>query len=394
MTHKLLHIAPDEKFIDSAIDLFESTTPGQHTFVILLPLGIGRPTLVKQVHRITCFHDQADSLRGLVAVVADYDAVVIHYLNGPAKRFISMCPTDTRLLWLAWGFDLYHPFPIFEASMFQSETKKILREMAGGRFRPKVREIKTLIKAQLFRLSVPFSSTINADLRVVRRMHACATVLPDEWPIVRQLGFKGRFFRFNYGWVERLLPAKNPEIRVSGSNILVGNSSTPTCNHVEIFEMLSKFDLGARKVIVPLSYGDLNYRPHILRRGRELLGTAFMPLENFMPIADYMKLLESCGTVILNHHRQQAVGNIIASIHMGAKVFLNECNPCHAFFSRIGVRLFSLQRDRVQLSRFDEGLADHIVQHNRSCLRSEYSKEVSMQRTRSIVQYLFAQGGT
>jgi hypothetical protein len=48
----------------------------------------------------------------------------------------------------------------------------------------------------------------------------------------------------------------------------------------------------------------------------------------------------------------------------------------------------------VQLSRFDDGLADHIVQHNRSCLRSEYSKEVSLQRTRSIVQYLFAQGGT
>jgi hypothetical protein len=275
--------------------------------------------------------------------------------------------------------------------MFQPETKKILREMAGGGLAAQAREIKTTIKAWLFRFGVPFSRTINSDLRAVRRMQACATVLPDEWPMVRQLGFRGKFLRFNYGWLERLLPAKNPLVRASGPNILVGNSSTPTCNHVEIFQLLASLDLGNRKVVVPLSYGDLNYRSYVLRYGQKLLGAAFMPLEKFMPITDYMDILESCGTVILNHHRQQAVGNIVASLHMGAKVFLNEHNPCHAFFSRIGARLFSLQQDRLELSRFDEGLSDEMVEHNRICLRSEYSKEVSLQRTRLLVHHLFSE---
>jgi hypothetical protein len=343
------------------------------------------------MERVTCFEGDAGSLELLMADLPKYDAVILHCLDDFAIRLTAIAPKSTRFLWLSWGFDIYNPFPIFQSMLFQPETKAILDKMYSRGLRA---GIKDAIKSELFRLGIPFSRAVTGNLRAIRRIQACATVLPDEWPIVRRLGFRGEFFRFNYGWLERLLPAGNPSARAVGPNILVGNSSTPACNHVEMFQLLAGLDLGDRKIITPLSYGDTTYKHYVLRHGRKLLGAAFSPIEQFMPIADYTKLLESCGTVILNHHRQQAVGNIIASIHMGAKVFLNECNPCHAFFSRIGVRLFSLQRDRVQLSRFDDGLADHIVQHNRSCLRSEYSKEVSLQRTRSIVQYLFAQGGT
>jgi hypothetical protein len=66
---------------------------------------------------------------------------------------------------------------------------------------------------------------------------------------------------------------------------------------------------------------------------------------DFMPLHDYNNYLEQCGIVIMNHYRQQAVGNVLTMLWMGAKVYLDERNSLYHYLKRIGVYVFSIQKD-------------------------------------------------
>ena len=404
---KILHIASDEKFIDGALELFDAALPGGNALVVCLPAGRAVPKLVKRTEQVSFVHNEPEAAQRVAGSLHGYDAVVIHGLDAFASALVAEAPPDTRFLWLAWGYDIYNRFPLYSDTLHQPATQRLLKELKGT---SRLEDLRASVRSLLFRASLPvlerwpehltspasparflLSGSVLRGLRCIQRLCACGTVLPDEWPLVQRLGFRGEFFRFNYTWLEQLFPSGAE--RASGKNILVGNSSSPACNHVDTFLELSRLDLRGRKVVVPLGYGNDDYRQLVMRQGSDVLGSAFTPLENFMPMAEYNAVLESCGTVIMNHHRQQAVGNIITSLHMGARVFLNESNPCHAFFSRIGARVFSLQRDLDALARDNDSLSDATVEQTRASLRAEYSKAISLERTRAIVIGLLSPPG-
>ncbi|MDZ7680670.1 MAG: hypothetical protein U5J63_02895 [Fodinibius sp.] len=72
---------------------------------------------------------------------------------------------------------------------------------------------------------------------------------------------------FTYYPIEYVI--KNDELRASGSNILLGNSSSATNNHLEAFELLQNLELRDRKVVTPLSYGCHKYAKAITEGRRE-----------------------------------------------------------------------------------------------------------------------------
>ena len=72
-----------------------------------------------------------------------------------------------------------------------------------------------------------------------------------------------------------------------GKHIQLGNSATPTNNHIEAIDWLAQMELGARRVIVPLSYGSDEYRDMVCAYGKKRLGDTFQPVTDFMPFDEY-----------------------------------------------------------------------------------------------------------
>ena len=159
-----------------------------------------------------------------------------------------------------------------------------------------------------------------------------------------------------------------------GQNILLGNSASETNNHVEILGILSRHDLGSRKVIVPLSYGDHEYRSNIIEIGKRMLGNAFVPLVDYMPLHEYSSIVASCNVVIMNHLRQQALGNIGTALYQGAHVFLDPSNPVYQFFIEKKAIVQSTQNllsGALPLA----GLHADDISRNRSVLESFWGQE-------------------
>ena len=58
-----------------------------------------------------------------------------------------------------------------------------------------------------------------------------------------------------------------------------------------------------------------------------------------MSLADYNERIRRCGFVVMNHRRQQAVGNIGAALYKGATVYLRRDNPLYGFYTGLGITL-------------------------------------------------------
>ncbi|MBD5134534.1 MAG: TDP-N-acetylfucosamine:lipid II N-acetylfucosaminyltransferase [Lachnospiraceae bacterium] len=125
--------------------------------------------------------------------------------------------------------------------------------------------------------------------------------------------------------------------------ILVGNSSTPENQHIEMFEKLSYLkEEKDINIICPLSYGDENYREEVIRKGKDIFGNNFIPITEFMDIEKYHNLLSTCDIGIFNNNRQQALGNIWIMLRMGKKLYIRSDNSMWKHFKDLGFKLYDI----------------------------------------------------
>ena len=136
-----------------------------------------------------------------------------------------------------------------------------------------------------------------------------------------------------------------------GINILLGNSATPTNNHLDALEKLRPFSDENIKIYCPLSYGDISYGDLVERAGSEIYGDKFIPLRNFMPFDQYLKLLSIIDIAIFNHNRQQGMGNIVGLLGMRKKVFIRNDITTWDSLKNIGAVAYNIQQ--IDLSKIE-----------------------------------------
>jgi hypothetical protein len=227
-------------------------------------------------------------------------------------------------------------------------------------------------------------------IRAIGRINLFSAPIPDDYDLLKAaLGahFRAEYIQLNYGSVERTFMVG--PMNINGQNILVGNSATKENNHLEAFEMLSQFDLGDRKVIVPLSYGDPKYRDAIISYGKNLLGKNFHPLIEFTTLDKYNSIIVSCSIVIMNHKRQQALGNVGTMLYKGAKVFFDKETVVFRFFKNRGAHVFLTEQIKEKHEETFEPLSEIQKQQNRSVLEAFWSEEVVSSNYLKLINELY-----
>lgn len=373
---KILHLATDDKFIDQAIRLFERETPGQNFLYVNSP---GKPKHIKS--NIDRQVSRADTRTGRLAVdAAGYDLVVVHSLDSAWWKTLLALPKELPVLWLGWGYDYYDLLATDRSDLLLPATRACA---GGGQFgEGLVIRLKRQLKSLLFGVD---------KKRVVERVDYFAPVLSEEYGLLRGTADWRRFPQqavWNYGSLEEDLVRGFLDGRVTGHNVLVGNSATLTNNHIDLFKALSGQAASQRKIIVPLSYGNPVYREIVLKEGERAFGEAFFPLVDFMPLEQYVQTLLSCGFAVMNHVRQQALGNIIILLYLGAKVFLRQESPVYEYFRKQGMVLFTVQELEKDFGMLNEGLDLASMEANRQLIIQHWSAPVARQKTLRLLEQI------
>ncbi|MFC5195459.1 TDP-N-acetylfucosamine:lipid II N-acetylfucosaminyltransferase [Bizionia hallyeonensis] len=382
---KIIHIFDDEKFIDVAIELFESIVPGQSKYFVIsdnndLSLNLVQNKQAQAIHLKT--EQQLDELAFIINN-SESKIVYAHALNSRKQKLISKLNFEITLVWFIWGYDLYVQWLPLKHKIYEKKTAAFL-----NRKNTYLEIIKNdiLFKTKIYKLFKTSNKTYNSIFaQCVNKVDICVPVIPTEIESVREINKNIIYAPFTYGSLDNLKITRKKNVKRSDENILVGNSADPANNHIEIFERLSKLNLGSRQIIVPLSYsGNEEYKDFILKRGNELLGHNFKPLTEFVSFENYNDIISSCNYAIFNHIRQQALGNIITMGFMGAKLFFNSKGVVYKYYKTLGLNcelVENLSQNDIEIKLTDKQIAE-----NQKILKLKYDIEIVKDKVKELIK--------
>lgn len=372
----ILHIVHDEKFIDIAYRLFEESSPKNNTFII-----ISAPHKLNFIKFTpVCFVTRKESVnRRFLESLNHFDMVVLHCMDAIKMEILALADNTVKFVWIGWGIDYYdlitgdlnklllpktlalnkNNFLLNSYSTLRIKTKKMIKKYITGRYIDKFKLVNRINY---------FSPVLYEDYELVK------SALPD---------FNAQYVPWNYGNLEDDLIKGYEEATITGDNILLGNSSFPSNNHLDIFDNIDLIGLADRKIICPLNYGDYDYRKVVTLEGAKRFGSNFVPLNDYMSINDYVKLIKTCSLVVMGHLRQQALGNIIIMMYLGAKVFLDKNNPIYIFFNKESAHIFSLEQLPFESNT---RLNYASIKHNQDVLHRHWSRSAISVKTKELIK--------
>lgn len=381
---KILHISTRNVFIEMAIYSFERVAPGANT-VWLKGRKKGEVINPFMDHSSVCVSAFNFFNPLLAKKLSSFDLVVLHSLNIYWLPIIVMAPSNVRFAWVGWGYD-YHKFMYDERDyLYLNKTKIFKMSVSEGHSLSLKGKLKRYISSGVFSLF---------EERVLKRIETFSPVIFEEYKLIEEgrriLGFP-KYMPWNYGGLKGYLVRGVVGQRCSGRTVLLGNSASFTNNHLDAFDVIRGLEAALNKsikIVVPLSYGDSDVRNHIVDLGRKQF-SMFTPLTEFVSLDKYVLLLKECGFAVFNHKCQEAVGNIIIMLYLGARVFLREESPVYLMFKSKGAVINSVQELLVNPELIELPLAECEIARNISILESEWSQAAVDKKTELLVGHYF-----
>jgi hypothetical protein len=366
---KIAHIVVDDKFTDSAFEQFETVAPGKNTYFLITnskKIHHIKKTKIRKISANNCLDPQ------FIKHISKYSIIIFHSLTRFNQEIaINLEKYPIKKIWIGMGYDYYDLIYKDETKLYLPATLNILTCE---------KKYENIFKQNNQREYLKKKAISTIDL--------FAPVLPDEYSIVRNVfPQKFRFPQYaswNYSKSSSLF---NNELQINKNSdkILLGNSATPTNNHIDAIISFLKHFSRNKKIISPLSYGDTFYAELFSILAKKLIGNNFFALNNFIPYDQYTNILSDCNTAIMNHIRQQAAGNVYSMLYMGATVFLRKENLLYKACCDRKLKIFSVQDLENDSNLFKYRLTDAEIKNNKYILRNLYSFSEAIRKTKNLI---------
>lgn len=359
---RIVHLAQDEKFLPLARSLFEQVFPGASTFLVCHRRRRA-PRFLLPDAEVRYRRPLAFRFPWLLRELRGADLVVVHAMTKAHARALRGVPDHVPVVWIGYGFDYYG----------------LIADRVGGLWLERTREL-------VARLAIDDDSAVLERTllpRVAARVDAFS-VNPAEVAMLREAlpALRARYLPLPSFTVEDVFEHGAPAM--AGADLLLGNSAAPSNNHLEAFDLLATTLPPDARLVVPLSYGNGRYADHIEAVGRQRFGERFVPLRTWLPVADYQDRIAGCGTVLMNHCRQQGVGNIAAALYKGAKVFLQRRNPLFEFFGGLGAQVHPVDEIAADPATLARPLDDATRAANRAAIARRFGRDAVLARIQAL----------
>jgi hypothetical protein len=386
---RIAHLAFDQKFIPFAQDVFEDAFPGENSWLLLHPKGAPL-RYVSSLQNVQLVSRRELWSPKCVGTIGKHEMVVVHAMIPEFAEVVRRLPAAPVVLWFGWGYEYYaYLDQAFGPVILPDTAQAWNRAEAADRatFRSTMRRLTSAPRNLLRALAVAARGRPAATIQTVAgRIDLCSVSL-SEMPLLKAAfpDFRAKHYQLHYFSKEDILDQGPSEM--TGPDIQLGNSATPDNNHVEAMALLRQLPLEGRRIIAPLSYGYPHYADEVCRIGSTLFGSSFTPLRAFLPVDEYFRLLSTCGTVVMNHRRQAAMGNISAALYKGARVVLREENPIYATYAGLGASLDAMSKVEVAPSAILQPLTEAQRRRNREVVGAYLSRPDLVRAIRGLAAH-------
>lgn len=354
---KILHIVKDEKFFEPTIQNFEADDRLLNRSVMMVNSPNYTFKFIKKKDKVNLVYGE-EALKKELA--GDYDVVYFHSLQTVLYRLVDYIPDDKIVIWWCWGFELYSTLegmkPLISVPLYLPLTRKYLSEKKS--FQTKFKDtIKELFAGYIWNYR---------RKKVLKRVDYFQPVLPIEYTLLKEnRSFRAREF-YSYKSLDGFCDIDCDS--AGKGNILFGNSSSYTSNHLDAWELIKHYVQSESEVIVPMNYGFVDYADYFTKQASHS-NVKVNVLRSFLPIDEYYLLLNSCSYAVFGILRQQAMGNIYYCLQRGMKLFLYKDSIVYKDLKKSGYIVFAIEN--INIDSFRVPLTEKQIAQNRSALRKD-----------------------
>jgi len=122
---KILHIATDEKFINSANRTFEIAFPNSNHFIILHSIINSALKYVDKTSNIEIIHRQKNSEIIIAKKCEKFDCIILHSISLFNSTVFLESSVKNRFIGMIWGAEVYNNFNIIGRNVLGPNTSKI-----------------------------------------------------------------------------------------------------------------------------------------------------------------------------------------------------------------------------------------------------------------------------
>ena len=364
---KYLHLCLDHNFIEKSYDMFDKYYPGKNIY--LINKNPDDFKIIKDKSRFIGIPYQRKENFDRVWEICQSEEIytlVLHGISLSQRKIVEylLSKRDFKIYWIFWGFELYQTLAFKHGYKLIDERFSL--------FKPHTylfpSKITYIMRKLLNKAYIPES----LEFLLPHIDYFCFWNKFDYELLCKYYKTSIKFKYFNYGGIYNketqlnfLYPLKNKE----GNDpvIMINHQASQTGNHMTIMKRIHEIDsLNRFTKLLPISYGSIRLRAQIKDVGSKLFNEKFYPVENYMNVDEYYKLLSNVDVAVFGQHRQEAAGNIIQLLRNGVKIFLRNDNNLLNYYKSKGYLVFSYEDD---LNSYEDlqPLTLEEKEHNRNC---------------------------
>jgi dTDP-N-acetylfucosamine:lipid II N-acetylfucosaminyltransferase len=345
MSKKILHICNLDKFIPPYIDFIEKNYKfKEHEFRMT-----GDNSRYKINKNDNIYHSKQSylSLIKLAISMNKSDKIVVHnFGNDKIIILLWLMPwLLKKTCWMIWGIDLYQYLDFSHRKLEFS-----------------IKHLKKTLVEYLRRF-------------VILRVGFISTTVPGDYK------FAVKFYKTRAKYIQNLMYeshlCRNPVFKgcINKANndvyIQVGNSADPRNKHIEVFNKILQHNLEHVKIFCPLSYGNEgDYVKKVIEYGKRSFGEKFVPITRMVTMPEYDKYLECIDIAFFNHDYQGSMGNMIALLSLGKKIYINSYSTPFEYFQNLGLYVYKTN-SKIDLKLIPKNKAESNTRKAKSFFTEE-----------------------
>lgn len=335
----IFHFLIPEKITFDIIRNFETTGSRSYYFIFIEK----RPIEYLKKKNVIYFNFKKESLVHYFDLYSP-KLLFLHSLNHVFYESILEIKTQIKIGWFPWGYDIYSQ-PKVGLSTLSNETLNFLLR------NDPIFVAKQFLKKVFNGFHLPFSNSKNVYfLRILNKIDFFISYIEEDYIYFSKLYInKMEYLYCPFLSINQYLGKNFDALKTSETskkNILIGNSLSLESNYLDVLTFFKDKTNSFDKLLIVVNYGkNEKLKEEVKLKSKIYFKEKAELIEAFLEKKDYIELLKNCPTAVFFHYRQQAMGNIITLLYLGARIYLSKKNPTFKYFKRHCFNVFSLEDD-------------------------------------------------
>ncbi|WPZ09168.1 TDP-N-acetylfucosamine:lipid II N-acetylfucosaminyltransferase [Roseivirga spongicola] len=354
-----LHLFVDSPFVDRVIEKCEDYGTN-HAYVVFTK----RALKYVENSKVFVFRSYRDFKRETKLDFSKIHSVYLHFLSAMAIDFVLDNKKSFSYYWFFWGADGY-----------------ALNELNGNLI---LERTKSIIPKQNLNFKGLVAARVKSAVRQRKLKRAlsyvdyCCTWVEGDYQLIKSLGYvKMKFQFFSYLSLADLAGNSTIYRESTGSlKLLVGNSLNATNNHLDAIDFIQDIFPHDTELVLPVSYsGSKTYLDGIKDYANQT-PFKYYYLESFIPLQEYLDIINSCDYILFFHIRQQSANNSLSALWMGKIIIMRSESTLFQFYQKAGLSVVSSEEisSMDDLEKKDKTFADR-KEKNRLILADFFGRE-------------------